>query len=82
MKILLTGSSGQLGKSIIKFKPKNINLLTPNSLEMNLGDEEKCKKFISTEKPDWIINSGAFTHVDNAELFKFKRKFSRLIARV
>ena len=74
MKILLTGSSGQLGKSIIKSKPKNINLLTPNRLEMNLSDEEKCKRFISIEKPDWIINSAAFTHVDNAELLKFKEE--------
>ena len=71
MKILLTGSSGQLGKSIIKLKPKNINLLTPNRFEMDLCDEENCKRFISLEKPDWIINSAAFTHVDNAELFKF-----------
>ena len=45
---------------------------------MNLGDEEKCKKFISTEKPDWIINSGAFTHVDNAELFKFKEEVFKI----
>ena len=78
MKILLTGSSGQLGKSIIKFKPKNINLLTPNSTEMNLGDIEKCKKFILTEKPDWVINSGAFTHVDNAELFKFREEVFKI----
>ena len=67
MKILLTGGSGQLGKSIIKLKPLNIDLITPDRSKLDLSKTESCIKFVKKEKPDWIINCGAFTNVDKAE---------------
>ena len=67
MKILLTGSSGQLGRRLISSKPKNINLITPSSKELDLRDVESCYKYVINLRPDWIINSAAFTAVDNAE---------------
>ena len=33
MKILLIGSTGQLGREIIKSSPKDINLITPSRIE-------------------------------------------------
>jgi len=70
MKILLTGGTGQLGKSLISCKPKNIKLLTPNSAELDLNNAEEIRKIIKIENPDWIINSGAYTNVDKAEMEK------------
>ncbi len=67
MKILLVGSSGQLGKSIIQKKSKNIELLTPNKSEFNLINGIGCYEYIVSNKPDWVINSGAYTNVDKAE---------------
>ena len=67
MKILLTGSSGQLGKSIIKLKPKNIELITPKRSLLDLSKAEDCIYICKREKPDWVINCGAFTNVDKAE---------------
>ena len=67
MKILLTGGSGQLGKSIIKLKPLNIDLIAPDRSKLDLTKTESCIKFVRKEKPDWIINCGAFTNVDKAE---------------
>ena len=67
MKILLTGGSGQLGKSIIKLKPLNIDLIAPDRSKLDLSRIESCIKFVKKEKPDWIINCGAFTNVDKAE---------------
>lgn len=67
MKILLIGSSGQLGSQIIKSAPKNINLLTPSRIELNLSKEEECYEYVINSSPDWVINCGAYTNVDQAE---------------
>ena len=67
MKILLTGSSGQLGKAIISKKPSDFELLLPKRNELDLSDKVKCKNYIERYKPEFIINSGAFTNVDLAE---------------
>ena len=67
MKILLTGSTGQLGKEIIKNKPNYVDLIIPNRNILNLEKEEDCYNSIKKIKPDWVINSGAYTNVENAE---------------
>ena len=68
MKILVTGSSGQLGKTIVENKKsKNFFLLTPNRSDLDLSYEYQCINYIERNKPDFIINCGAFTNVDEAE---------------
>ena len=67
MKVLLTGSTGQLGNSIIDTKSENIDLITTNREQLDLSNPEYCEKFILSEKPDWVINCAAFTAVDLAE---------------
>ena len=66
-KILLTGANGQLGKTISLLKPKNFDLINLTRNELDLTDSEKCKNIIKDIKPDWLINCGAYTQVDNAE---------------
>ena len=70
MKILLTGCSGQLGNEIIKAKPKNFELICLNRSKLNLENNEECLNTIYKLKPHWIINSAAFTNVDDAETNK------------
>ena len=36
MKILITGSTGQLGNALNFTKPKNINILNPNRINFDL----------------------------------------------
>lgn len=67
MKILVTGSSGQLGQAIILQKPKHHQILSPKREELDLLDYLSCKKYIEFNKPDFIINCGAYTNVDLAE---------------
>ncbi len=67
MKVLVTGSSGQLGKEIVAQKPLSINLLLPKRNELDLSNKIICKNYIDFHKPDFIINSGAYTNVDLAE---------------
>jgi len=67
MKVLITGSNGQLGMALLSSKPKNIEVIAPNSKEFNLLNIKDCKEFLIKIKPDWIINAGAYTAVDLAE---------------
>tara|TARA_B100000886_G_C20387172_1_gene476612 strand:+ start:438 stop:1343 length:906 start_codon:yes stop_codon:yes gene_type:complete len=67
MKILITGSSGQLGKAIIAKNPKYPELLLPKKHELDLSNPISCQKYVEDHKPDFIINCGAFTNVDLAE---------------
>ncbi len=75
MKVLLTGSNGQLGDAIKKFKPEGITIIETNRKNLDLALEEHCKEKIETFKPDWIINAGAYTNVDSAET-NFKEAFA------
>ena len=59
MKILVTGSSGQLGKEIVDQKPLSIKLLLPKRNELDLSNKMICQNYINFHKPDFIINSGA-----------------------
>tara|TARA_Y100001968_G_scaffold307221_2_gene324849 strand:- start:35634 stop:36527 length:894 start_codon:yes stop_codon:yes gene_type:complete len=68
MRVLLIGAEGQLGRSLISFKPHNIELIAKNKKELDITNKTKCCKIISEYKPDWIINSSAYTQVDEAEL--------------
>ena len=67
MKVLLTGSSGQLGREIINLKPAGINLIKPNRFCLDLSNPKSCQSYIERIKPDWIINCGAYTNVEKAE---------------
>ena len=67
MKVLLTGSTGQLGNSIINTKLENIELITTSREQLDLSDQLACEDFILSKKPDWVINCAAFTAVDEAE---------------
>ena len=74
MKILLTGGRGQLGQAIKELAPSQIDnnliqVFDPSKSELNISDEKNCNSFISNYRPDWVINSAAFTNVDEAENF-------------
>ena len=70
IRILITGSTGQLGKSLIDIKPDNCEIITPNKNDFDLSNSQQCKNIISEIKPDWLINCAAFTNVDVAETKK------------
>ncbi len=67
MKVLLTGGSGQVGQEIIKSKPEELEIINPCRKKLDLSDYSACIKIVEDQKPDWIINCGAYTQVDDAE---------------
>ena len=67
MKVLLTGSEGQLGQAIINSKPNNIQLFSLSKHEFDLRKKELIISKLNKINPKFVINCGAFTNVDLAE---------------
>lgn len=67
MKILLTGTSGQVGYELHQALRGAAELVTPSRNEMDLANLAQIREFIQQVKPDIIINPGAYTAVDKAE---------------
>ncbi len=68
MKVLITGSTGQLGRALKEnISNKYIEIITPTSKEFDLKNKIQINRFIKSNKPDWVINCAAFTNVDSAE---------------
>ena len=72
MKVLLTGSKGQLGRSLANLKPSSVDLIEVSRENFDLLDLDHCEKEILKHKPDWIINCAAYTNVEQAEFSKEK----------
>ena len=57
MKILLTGSSGMVGKNVLESKESdNYFFLTPSSDELNLLDKNAVQKYLKENLPDIVIH--------------------------
>ena len=67
MKVLLTGSSGQLGHAIQLTKPYEVDLIPLNRGLLDMSDYLACLRSVHKYRPDWILNAGAYTAVDKAE---------------
>ena len=72
MKILLTGSNGQLGHNFKKiFDQKNIKYIATDYKELDITNDEDLKEFFQeNEGITHIINCAAYNDVDKAETDK------------
>ena len=67
MKILLTGSNGQVGWELQRTLAPLGEVIAPSREQFDLSRPETLRKTILSIKPHWIVNSGAYTAVDKAE---------------
>ncbi len=67
MKIIILGASGQLGKSFFKNKLNNMEIIFFSKDDLNLLNYKLLEIKITKHKPDFLINTAAFTNVDEAE---------------
>lgn len=67
LKVLLTGSAGQLGQALRASKPEGITLIACGRAELDLADAGACAAAVCQYRPDWVLNAGAYTAVDRAE---------------
>lgn len=68
MKVLLTGSNGQLGRELSRqLKEKGIIFVGYDIPVFDISNKEQMEAIIDKEKPTIIINCGALTNVDACE---------------
>ena len=80
MRILLTGSNGQLGQALRASLPASlagepVELIATGRqpepaqgvIGLDLADPDACRAAITCHRPDWVLNAGAYTAVDRAE---------------
>ena len=69
MVVLVTGSNGQLGQSLqfIASQHPLIEFVFCTSSDLDITNLENCQTVFNTFKPDFCINTAAYTAVDKAE---------------
>lgn len=69
MKVLITGSNGQLGNELRELSSEypRFKFLYTDVEELDITDEASVNEFFAVNLPDVIINCAAYTAVDKAE---------------
>lgn len=67
MKVLLTGSKGQLGSCFQDRLPEGWQVWATDADVLDITDLEKVKAAVAEFQPDAIVNAAAYTAVDKAE---------------
>jgi dTDP-4-dehydrorhamnose reductase len=69
VKILVTGSNGQLGSEINKISGSftEMDFLFTDVAELDITNSGKVAECISSFQPDYLVNCAAYTNVDKAE---------------
>ena len=66
-KVLLLGSSGQLGREVASRAPADIDFQPFNKTELDITLGSDVDRVITGCDPDTVINTAAYTQVDKAE---------------
>jgi len=66
-KILLTGSTGQVGGELLRLLAPLGEVVAPLREAMDLTDADSVRRTIRSVCPRWIVNPAAYTAVDRAE---------------
>ena len=67
MKVVITGSNGQLGYELQKTAPEGIELICVDVDQLDITSAKTIDVFFKEQKPDAVINAAAYTAVDRAE---------------
>jgi len=67
MKILVTGSTGQVGWELVRSLQPLGQIIVAGRETADLSNPTQLRDTIQTVKPDVIVNAAAYTAVDKAE---------------
>jgi len=76
MRILLTGSQGQMGQAILHYSKNNssITLIPTDRTTCDVTDFNSVQQAILQHHPDMLMNCAAYTQVDKAQMPDEKQK--------
>lgn len=67
IKILITGSKGQVGREFEKLQFKSVNFISLGRSDLDITNIDNLHIVVQKFKPDFIVNCAAYTAVDTAE---------------
>jgi dTDP-4-dehydrorhamnose reductase len=68
MRVLITGSTGQLGRAVTEvFFKEDIEVYPIPHSRLDISNREEVKEILTAYLPDVVINCAAFTNVDGCE---------------
>ena len=67
MKVLVTGAGGQLAHQLLATVPPGITVKAVSRAECDITDQSAVQRTCEGYRPDFVINTAAFTAVDAAE---------------
>ena len=67
MKVLITGATGQVGRSLAKTAPDEAQCLSVAHKDLDIADGDAVLAYVRAQAPEVIINAAAHTAVDRAE---------------
>lgn len=69
MVVLVTGANGQLGQSLqyVAENYPDIDFVFCNSIDLDITNSENCETIFEKTKPNFCVNTAAYTAVDKAE---------------
>ena len=67
MKVLVTGSAGQVGYEVLRTAPLGMEVVGLDSQALDITDADAVAKVFAEVKPQAVINAAAYTAVDKAE---------------
>ena len=67
MNILVTGSQGQLGRTLLARCPEDLTIVGVDKGDVDIGEAGDVQALVGRERPDVIVNTAAYTAVDRAE---------------
>jgi dTDP-4-dehydrorhamnose reductase len=67
MKVVITGANGQVARALLKSLPNGVTAVGLARADLDVADRQAVRNAIELQRPDLIINAGAYTAVDKAE---------------
>ncbi len=68
MKILVTGSTGQLGSETVRvLKMDGMDVTASGRKDLDFTKPGQVRKWVANFKADWVVNCAAYTQIDRAE---------------
>ncbi len=85
MRILVTGAGGQLGRAIVAEAPEGMTVHALSRCQLDITDPAAVAGVLEAVRPDWVVNTAAYTAVDRAEAqpdraFAVNRDGARIVA--